>query len=902
MSLMASRTSDFIPILDFTAKNTKSIVAFIELRPLARHISLAKFMSSATAMDLGLDDVASLTQASIAYEYLHANSTTHESLFSAIAELVDNSRDAKATKLDIDINDEMLYFVDDGCGMSKTEVASIVDFGHSTKRMDDQMIGQYGNGLKSGTMRIGKDFMLFTKKDGLLTAMLLSRTFHEQNRLKKVFVPIPCFNQERFAHYNNKEDEKRHNLEMRIIHEYSPFKDFSAFYRQFSYIIGETGTLIVCYNLRHIETGGLEMDLDSNLEDIRVREYDSELIQEVNSLRHYLSVLYSNPRMRIYLRGKKVNTSRLLSTLYKPRTYDYRAKNLKAYAAKEVEMCEQRCRDLKDFLRMCRSNMGEFTRKHVNYMVDTSLRLEYRHLSAAEQSAKELLKAAEDKTKEAIKAKSCPKPISFYFGLNVLHRNQYGVLIYNNGRLITVYEKTACQNDKNEMKYLGIVGIVDVPYSVLEPTHNKQSFANKRDFVAFMKAFNDHMVQYWMDLAIEKVPGGLVKFWKDFGYSSMDWDEKPSNADLGVVYKRNAAVGLCLQCDKCLKWRMIDYQRSFVGGELPEIWECSMNPNAAMRFCEKPEVLPKIPEGKLTHAAKVSITKRGAIVDDNEIEEAKNVVKPSKSFPGTMIRKTGPPLPPLKPSGAPVVPQNKRELVEPPQILQEHRARRSTTGLTRVNYRELEVKPEAKAARRSTASTTSSTSKRQRDPQPEDEESSEGEDLEDIESFDSPKSSSLTRKRVKMVSKEAVSTTSAPDSASSPQREVRDGNAADLQHRLDKATLMIRRLLQINLPDGFDRMDVLTTPLDDLLKLDLDEHQRKSEKKIMNVVAKVRKEVEEKLGTQLEGRMEEFKDDVYTVLAVMPEERFSNLSRSNCLRKLAQYAKDLKRTDEDDGY
>lgn len=38
----------------------------------------------------------------------------------------------------------------------------------------------------SGSMRIGKDFILFTKKDNKLTCLFLSRTFHEEEGLDEV--------------------------------------------------------------------------------------------------------------------------------------------------------------------------------------------------------------------------------------------------------------------------------------------------------------------------------------------------------------------------------------------------------------------------------------------------------------------------------------------------------------------------------------------------------------------------------------------------------------------------------------------------------------------------------------------------------------------------------------------
>ncbi|KAK0415662.1 hypothetical protein QR680_012048 [Steinernema hermaphroditum] len=817
--------------------------------------------------DIDLNEVNLLTQATIAYDYLHANSTTHEHLFGAMAELVDNSRDAGATRLDIDFNDEMLYFIDDGCGMSKNEVANVVNFGHSVKRMDDQMIGQYGNGLKSGTMRIGKDFMLFTKKDGLLTALLLSRSFHEKNRLKKVFVPIPCFTPDRFPHFNTKEDDDRHGLEMKIIFEYSPFKDFSSFFQQFSYIMKDNGTVIVCFNLRRIENGALEMDLNANLEDIRVSEYEHELTNEVSSLRDYLSVLYSNPRMRIYLRGKKVNTCRLLSTLYKPRMYQYRAKNLKAYAAKEHEQCEQRVVDLKEHLRICRSNLGEFTQKNSNYMCDSNLRLEFRLHKRAEEQALTLLKAAEEKTKEALKAKSNPRPITFYFGLNILHRNQYGCLIYNNGRLITYYAKTACQNDKNEMKYLGVCGIVDVPYSVLEPTHNKQSFANKRDYLSLMKAFNEHMIQYWIDAGIEKSPG-ISKFWKDFGYNTMDWDEKTSDSDENVVYKRNSAVGLCVQCDSCLKWRIIDYQRRFVTQEFPEFWDCEKNPNASMRDCEKAELLPKIPEGKLTHAAKFSNTKRGLIQDEAEEEaqlvkatatrgrrrqEPEDELSEAEPSPSPSFAKSAPVRSTRKvcnfkdsdeeedvfaSSSRPRRTQPKQEAPKPAPVSKP--TRRAAPVRQRVSSSEDSPPPQKKSTRRKSAPVPS---------------------VVEAPSLRKGTSSRPTKSKSDEVAKTVKhGVVAAPDSATSPRQDeekltLQNGtNDASRKDSLDSATRMIRRLLQINAPEGFDKMDALTMSVDELLRFDLDAYQKKA----------------------TEQRNREL-DDLATVLKSLPFESIENL-------------------------
>lgn len=89
--------------------------------------------------------------------FYKSKSTTHEFLFGALAELVDNSRDAGAKNLHIYTErkkhirgDYMICFLDDGEGMSPNEAKDVIKFGHSNKKnVDLDLIGQYGNGLKS---------------------------------------------------------------------------------------------------------------------------------------------------------------------------------------------------------------------------------------------------------------------------------------------------------------------------------------------------------------------------------------------------------------------------------------------------------------------------------------------------------------------------------------------------------------------------------------------------------------------------------------------------------------------------------------------------------------------------------------------------------------------------------
>lgn len=41
-----------------------------------------------------------------------------------------------------------------------------------------------------------------------------------------------------------------------------------------------------------------------------------------------------------------------------------------------------------------------------------------------------------------------------------------------------------------------------MPYLVLEPTHNKQDFADAKEYRHLLRAMGDHLAQYWKDIAI----------------------------------------------------------------------------------------------------------------------------------------------------------------------------------------------------------------------------------------------------------------------------------------------------------------------------------------------------------------------------------------------------------------
>lgn len=251
------------------------------------------------------------------------------------------------------------------------EVIDVITFGKSRKRQEEkQCIGQYGNGLKSGSMRIAKDMILFTKRDGRLTCMMISRSFHEAERLDEVIVPIPAFDaaqKQPFLGSSSlgsstqggwfEKDAEKHRIEMEIIKRYSPFRSEGDVLRQFDAIAGPSGTLIVLFNLRLLDNGEPELRCTDNdllapaqqaadhtaSDDAHfdADEANAALPVERTSLRAYLSILYSEPRMKVYLNSKKVRTKRLAACLYKPKTYRFVSSRLRSRVERDAQKAKE---------------------------------------------------------------------------------------------------------------------------------------------------------------------------------------------------------------------------------------------------------------------------------------------------------------------------------------------------------------------------------------------------------------------------------------------------------------------------------------------------------------------------------------------------------------------------------
>ncbi|XP_042440075.1 protein MICRORCHIDIA 1-like isoform X1 [Zingiber officinale] len=286
-------------------------------------------------------------------KFLHTNATSHKWAFGAIAELLDNSVDEiqnGATFVKVDKvsnskdNSPMLLFQDDGGGMDPEGIRRCMSLGFSTKR-SKTTIGQYGNGFKTSTMRLGADAIVFSRanRGGNVTLCigLLSYTFLRRTMKDDIIVPMLDFhivNGQKTPIILSSQDEWDSSL--KAILDWSPFSSMEELLLQFE-DMGLHGTKVVVYNLWMNDDGLLELDFDDDDQDILLRDQaysggftraNKEVVHcHVSSrlkysLRAYASILYMRKfsNFHIILRGKPVEQVSIADELKFIKTITYK--------------------------------------------------------------------------------------------------------------------------------------------------------------------------------------------------------------------------------------------------------------------------------------------------------------------------------------------------------------------------------------------------------------------------------------------------------------------------------------------------------------------------------------------------------------------------------------------------
>ncbi|XP_060909470.1 MORC family CW-type zinc finger protein 3a [Labrus mixtus] len=378
-------------------------------------------------------------------KFLHTNSTSHTWPFSAIAELIDNAYDpdvnAKNFWIDKTVVQEQdcLSFMDSGNGLDLETMHKMLSFGYSDKTAIKGVkpIGMYGNGFKSGAMRLGKDAIVFSKSKTTSCVGMLSQSYLKEIDAKQIVVPIVCFEQSQTSKFSVREKQQ---ASLKDILTYSPFRTQEELLKEIktissSFPDSKTGTRIIIWNLRRTPTRTTEFDFLTDRYDIRIpsdvyeemSESDhqpgrvpSHIPESCYSLRAYCSILYLKPRMQIIIRGQKVKSQLVAKSL--------------AWVRKDV-----------------------YKPTFLNN-----------------------------------------KPIRITFGYNTKSKDQYGVMMYHKNRLIKAYERVGCQIKANN-KGVGVIGVIECG-QFLEPTHNKQSFNETDQYRKTMTNLGIKLEEYWKEI------------------------------------------------------------------------------------------------------------------------------------------------------------------------------------------------------------------------------------------------------------------------------------------------------------------------------------------------------------------------------------------------------------------
>lgn len=383
-------------------------------------------------------------------KFLHSNATSHKWAFGAVAELLDNAIDevpngATFVKVDKILNRRdntpALLFHDDGGGMDPDGLRKCMSLGYSSKK-SNTTIGQYGNGFKTSTMRLGADVIVFSRstRSGKATQSigLLSYTFLRKTGQDDVIIPMVDFDiSSHWAEpivYSSQDDW---STNLNTILEWSPFSSKDELMMQFD-DIGSHGTKVIIFNLWLNDEGIYELSFDDDDEDIRLRDEAScgnllkinkrteQLRSHISyrirfSLRAYASILYLRPfkNFQILLRGKTV---------------------------KQLSIAD----DLK-------------YKQIVSYKP---------HLGSSSEEV--LVKTTIGFTKEA--------PNLAVSGFNVYHKN----------RLIRHFWKVTADGSS---KGNGVVGVLEANF--IEPAHDKQDFERSPVFIRLESRLKSMVMEYW---------------------------------------------------------------------------------------------------------------------------------------------------------------------------------------------------------------------------------------------------------------------------------------------------------------------------------------------------------------------------------------------------------------------
>ncbi|EFJ38800.1 hypothetical protein SELMODRAFT_403001 [Selaginella moellendorffii] len=229
----------------------------------------------------------------------------------------------------------MLLFEDNGGGMTLDHLRQCMSFGYSVNDTASRTIGQYGNGFKTSTMRLGADVIVFSKSNTAVgdrfiqSVGLLSYSFLCDTVQQDIIVPMLDYEgnglELKEIHKCTHQDWK---ICMDVITKWSPYQNEGSIHSQFKKI-NDQGTRIIIYNLWENDEQQIELDFKSDPHDIQIRngqhDIQCEMAKKYSSIKHfflykvslrvYISMLYLHlpKNFKITLRNQEVEHSDIRS-------------------------------------------------------------------------------------------------------------------------------------------------------------------------------------------------------------------------------------------------------------------------------------------------------------------------------------------------------------------------------------------------------------------------------------------------------------------------------------------------------------------------------------------------------------------------------------------------------------
>ncbi|XP_069049737.1 MORC family CW-type zinc finger protein 4 isoform X2 [Lepisosteus oculatus] len=449
--------------------------------------------------------------------------------------------------------------------MTPSKLHKMLSFGFTDKSSSKshQPIGVYGNGFKSGSMRLGKDALIFTKNGGCLSVGLLSQTYLEKIRAQAVIVPIVPFNQQ-----NNiliVTEDSAASLNAILTH--SLFSTQEELLEQFDTIPSKKGTKIIIWNIRRNKDGKPELDFETDKYDIRMPdirpeemrtggkkrfpgpERTDQSVPEMDySLRAYCSILYLKPRTQIILRSRKVQTKLIAKSL---------------------------------------ANIEN----------------------------------------DVYKPSFINKRVKITFGFNYKNKDHYGIMMYHKNRLIKSYEKVGCQiKSTSRGSGVGVIGVIECNFLKPAHNKQDFEYTKeyRLTLAALGLKLNDYWREKKEKKAKQKA---LARAQREKEQQEREEEEEEEEEeevegeqDESECYPEEPWV----QCEECLKWRKLP---SWVQPEtLPEKWHCALHPDPRSRSCSVPED-PEESEDELMPSYEKTYKKQDPAWDrkrSRSLEEGKN--------------------------------------------------------------------------------------------------------------------------------------------------------------------------------------------------------------------------------------------------------------------------------------